>query len=347
MIKIEESGAKVGAGQPVYVVAEVSCNHRGSLHLARELVKAAAWAGANAVKFQAYTPDELTCNSSRPAYMMKEGPWRGRYLWDLYQEARTPLEWLPELFALARVQGLVPFASVFGLESLSTVAALQPSLYKVASAEVADLGFVELVASEGLPVVLSDGMATTMQIARALTTLQEQAVLLHCVSTYPADLGQYSLPFIQQMAQSQVPVGLSDHTVGTLMAPAAVAAGACMVEKHIVLPRWRYWPGARPLDWDHSIRSAGFLDMVGKVRLVEYSRQLPPQLGRPEGTAKAWRRRLVFAYDMDPGVKITADLLRTARAGMGWEPDRLEAVVGRKLTVQVQAGDPVIKEAFQ
>lgn len=345
MIWIEEAARWVGPGHPTFIVAEVSCNHAGSLKRARSLVYQAALAGADAVKFQVYTPGELTADSDRPAYRMKKGPWAGRRLWDLYQEAQTPSAWCPELFALARSLGLVPFASVFGPVGLSEVAPLNPSLYKIASAEVADPWLVEAVAKEGRPVIVSDGMATPRQLATALDILQEKGAMLHCVSAYPAKPGAYCLQLIRQLAPTVLTVGISDHTPGVIAAPMAVAAGATIVEKHLMLPRWRYW--RKPLDWDHSADPAAFAATVAGVRIADEMNCAPVRFGRPAEEGGPWRRRLVFLYDMRPGVKVTFDLMRTARAGDGMEPDEIEEVLGRKLTVYVKAGDPVVEEAFR
>ena len=349
LVDPEVGERKIGPGEPVFIVAEISCNHAGSLRRARALVRAAARAGADAVKFQAYTAREITCDSERPAYRIPRGPWAGRRLFDLYTEAATPYEWLPELFRLARDRGLYPFASVFGRPGLAAVRELRPALYKVASAEVTDAGLVEMIAGEGTPVVLSDGMATAEQLATALDILDggDRAALLHCVSAYPAAPESYRLKLIRGLVESgtTMPVGLSDHTRGSTVAVAAVALGASVVEKHLMLPRWRYW--ARPLDAGHSEEPRDFAATVEAIRKAEGAMRGPAEVGRSAKAGAAWRRRLVFAHGIGRGRVLTEADVMTRRAGLGLEPDRLRSVIGQRLTVDVRRGDPVVEEAWR
>ena len=338
---IQIGNRTVGPGHPVWIVAEIGPNHSGSLRRAKRLVRAAAEAGADAVKFQAFLPADLTVNSRHPAYRLREGAWKGRTLWGLYSEALTPPSWFPELFALARELGLEPFASAFSPAAVRDLESLGVRVHKLASAEVSHEKLVEKMAATGRPVILSDGMATTLQLATALDRIgQENTALLHCVSGYPAEPWEYRLQLIRELASKtgQV-VGLSDHTRGTLTAVAAVALGASIVEKHLMLEHWKYWKA--PLDAGHSLDPGEFAHLVGAIRLTEETMALPPVMGRSPETGGQWRRRLVFRRALAKGETVTASELDVKRCGEGLEPDQGAEVFGRKLAVGIRGGDPV------
>lgn len=340
----------VGPGLPTWVVAEVSCNHAGRLWRAKKLVEAAALAGANAVKFQMYTPGELTCDSEHAGYRLASGPWAGQRLWDLYERARTPTAWLPELFELARSWSLEPFCSVFSPGGVRFAAGiLDVNVLKVASAEVPHQRLISECAASNLPTILSDGMATTQQMAEALDQFDggARAVFMHCVSSYPAEAGQYRLELIADTVGSgtTMPVGLSDHTTGPHTAVAAVALGASVVEKHLMLDRWQYW--RPPLDAGHSVTPRQFAEMVKQVREVEAAMAQPALMGRDVRTGADWRRRLVFARALAGGSEVRRPHLAVRRCGMGAEPNNLPAIVGRQLAVSVEEGDPVTTELFK
>lgn len=349
---------EIGPGEPVFVVAEISCNHAGSFDHALALINAAHAAGADAVKFQAYTPTEMTCQSDHPAYRLTEGPWAGRTLWELYTEAQTPLEWFPALTQHANFLGLVWFASVFGPESLAAMEALGCPAYKIASAEVTDLALVRAVAATGKPVLMSDGMATDGQLEAVVKMLWEwdgldeegdpisyshfeNLVALHCVSDYPSRPESYSLGCLQYESDLSDPftrLGLSDHTTGNDVAVAAVALGACVIEKHLMLDLVRYGdgPAALPLDVGHSVTPIMFQHYVEAIRATE---------AMVRGTARRlsgdpWRRRLVYARDLPVGHVLEAEDVRTARCGAGRLPD--DAPIGERLLIDVWAGDPVL-----
>ena len=344
---VEINGRKIGTGEPCFIVAEISCSHAGSYRKAKLLVRAAAMAGADAVKFQVFRPQELTCKSEHPAYVLKNTAWKGRTLFDLYRKAETPREWIGALFDLAESYGIVPFASVFGYDSLDLLERLGCEAYKIASAEVSDLEFVKAVQRTGKPVFLSDGMATPMQLALALDELQEQAVLLKCVSEYPARASDYRLRAIQQMSKTILPIGLSDHTKGSHLAVAAVALGACAVEKHLMLQPEDYWWWNRPLDKGHSVTPAGFSSMVRQIREVEMALALPSIIGATTEAGASFRQRLVFREDLGAGTEIDTTHLRTARCSEGMEPDRWEEVYGRTTNRAVRMGDPVTEECLR
>jgi len=334
----------IGKGYPCFIIAEISCNHNGSLDLAKKLVEAAAWTGADAVKFQTYRPSCLAVESDHKAHRLTKGPWAGKRLWDLYEEAQTPWQWMPELFALAKELGLVPLTSVSSFEGLGYVeTTLDPVAYKIPSAEVTDLELVKAIALTGKPVIVSDGMATPLQLAAALEVLGTQAILLRCVSQYPAAPESYRLSAIRHLAGRDTPIGISDHTRGHHIAVAAVALGARVIEKHIMLQPEDY--ETEPLDVGHSMEPRDFWRMVQAVRAVERSLAAAPMLGVEEGVGTGFRRRLVFIADLSKGTKIRAEHTRTARTGEGLEPEA--DVIGRVVRGDVSYGDPVTEDILK
>lgn len=321
---------EIGYDQPVFVVAEISCNHAGSEQLAHQLIRAADRAGADAVKFQCYTPDELAPQSDHPAYILPDGPWAGRNLHDLYVQARTPFAWFTGLIHEAEDHGMHWFASVFGRDSLAFMESLDCPAYKIASAEVTDLALVRAIAATGKPVILSDGMATDDQVEAAWDVIPADLVELRCVSDYPADPRSYSID-----RDTEYLWGLSDHTTGNDVAIAAVALGACVVEKHLMLDSRDYV--TPPLDLDHSVTPDQFADYVRAIRATE------AMLSNPERkiSGSAWRRRWVYARGLPAGHVLEASDVRTARCAEGREADTA-IPVGWTLSADVRAGDPVL-----
>lgn len=331
----------------VFIVAEISSNHNGSLRKAKALVMAAKDARADAVKFQFAPPDHMTVDSKHPAYKIQTGPWKGWRLHNLYRKALTPFRWLEELFSLAESLDLVPLASTFSVEAVREVDEMfRPQCHKIASAEVSDMALVKAMKATGKPIILSDGMATMNQMALALDELQGQSVFLRCVSDYPAKPESYGLQLVRSISGSALPVGISDHSRGSTVAVSAVTLGACVIEKHIKLDRWHYFRA--PLDAKFSITPGEFATMVEDVRAVEAALQEPPKMGQDTSAGWQWRRRLVFTQDMGVGQVINPDIhLRTARCAEGLEPDMLESLQGRELRYCVSRGDPVTEEALR
>ena len=290
------------------IIAEISGNHAGKLANAHKLVQAAKDAGADYVKFQAFTLDEMCPVSPHPAYILQSGPWEGMNLRALYAKTRTPLGWLPDLFRHARDIGIEPFASVFGLESLDAVATQRPALYKIASAEAVDGAFVRLVKSYG-PTLVSLGCRTDPIPG---------TVSMWCVSEYPARSAHLAVNLT-------APWGFSDHTGGFLAAQLAVARGAAYLEKHLMLP------GVACEDEAFSLTPEEFGDYVGAVRAAEahLTHRPTPEYG--------FVRRWVAARNLLPGpLEITH--LRTARASQGIVADQRIT----RLLVPKQAGEPIL-----
>jgi len=272
------------------IIAELSGNHAGKLEHAHALIDAAKTAGADYVKFQAFTLDEMTPNVVHPAYVLPDGPWAGRTLRELYRSTRTPLEWLPQLFQHARDVGLEPFASVFGQVSLEAVRLLEPKLYKIASAEALDTGLVRLARATGQRVMVSLGLRDW-----ALPG----TIAMWCVAEYPA--ASVHLPKWNTMGGEW---GLSDHSRGVLGSQLAVARGACYLEKHLMLP------DVPCEDEGFSLTPAEFAHYVQGIREAE--QHLTPRTEVPTGFARRW----VADRALQPGPLQVGDV-RTARANMG------------------------------
>lgn len=246
----------------VLVVCEISCNHMGRLDYAHNLIDAAKHAGADAVKFQTFTPDDLTLDSHEPRFTLTSGPWAGRRLYDLYVEAMTPWDWFAELFAHVRDVGLIPLSSPFSVKAVEFLETLDCPMYKVASPEIGELDLLRAIKRTRKPAIVSTGCATEFDIrqVRRILGLATEITFLHCVSAYPAPPSQMNL---HAMTRLPWPVGLSDHTTGILAAVCAVALGATVIEKHLMLP------DTRPLDYGHSVTPQVFGQMVEAIRETE------------------------------------------------------------------------------
>lgn len=335
-------GRPVGPGHPVYVIAELSANHHHDLERALKIVRAAADAGADAVKIQTYTADTMTIDSDRPPFRIEGTLWDGRTLYDLYREAQLPWEWHAPLQRAATDAGLDFFSTPFDATAVEFLEGLDVPAYKIASFENVDLPLIRLVARTGKPVILSTGMATLDEVAEAVETFHQaggrELALLKCTSAYPAPLGQMNLRAIGTLAETfGVAAGLSDHTLGTEAPAAAVALGATVIEKHLTLSRDEPGP-----DSAFSLEPDEFRAMVAAVRATEQ------MLGSPEicRTAKeeasaTFRRSLFVVADVARGEPFSADNVRAIRPGGGLHTRHLGDVIGRTAAHDVERGTPL------
>ena len=239
---IEINARRIGPGYPTYIVAEMSANHNQNFEQAIKIVEAAKEAGADAIKVQTYTPDTITIDCDNEYFRVKGTLWDGRTLYDLYGEAYTPWDWQPKLKEIANGLGLDLFSSPFDATAVNFLEDMGVPVYKVASFENVDIPLLRKIAATGKPVIMSTGMATLAEIDEAVETLRvpaiEQLALLKCTSAYPSPPEEMNLRTIPHLAEAfGVPVGLSDHTLGVAVPVAAVAFGACIVEKHFALSR--------------------------------------------------------------------------------------------------------------
>lgn len=341
---VEISGRKVGPGHPVYVIAEVSGNHNGSYDRAARILEACVSAGADAIKLQTYTADTLTIDADQEIYKVKGGLWDGRTLHDLYQEAHTPWEWQPKLKRLADDSGVDLFSSPFDFTAVDFLDEMGVPAFKVASFECVDTPLVAYMASKGKPVLMSTGMATLSQIdeavkaARAAGAGQGKLLLFKCVSSYPAPPEAMNLRTIPHLAEGfDVPVGLSDHTLGTEVTVAAVALGACAVEKHVTLARADGGPDAK-----FSLEPEEFARMVREIRNTEKALgdvfYGPTEWEKPN---TVFQRSLIVIADLKAGDCFTADNVRSIRPGYGLAPKFIGEVLKRRSARDIKRGTPL------
>lgn len=343
MKPIEIDGRKIGPGLPVYIVAEISSNHNGSYERAVEMVHAAKAAGADAIKLQTEAPDEITIDSDRPEFQVKGGTlWDGETLFSLYKKTLTPWEWQPPLKALANELGLACFASPFSRSAVDFLHHMGVPAYKVASLELVDIPLIEYIAMQGKPVILSTGASRREEIEDAVRAARAagatQLALLKCNSAYPAPPGEMNLRTIPDMSVAfDVPVGLSDHTLGVEVPIAAVAVGACIIEKHFTLSRKIPSPDAK-----FSLEPQELTNMVRQIRTVERSLGQPCYEPTPsEASSRIFRRSLFVVRDMKAGDVFTEENIRSIRPGHGLPPKRLKEILGTRATKDIERGTPL------
>lgn len=347
--RLAEVGAEPGAAP--YLVAEISGNHGGSLECMLAHVDAAAATGVDAIKIQTYTADTITIDCDGPGFRIEDpgSLWSGRTLHDLYDEAHTPWEWHAEIFARARAHGVACFSSPFDETAVDFLERFEPPAYKIASFELVDHQLLAKVARTGRTVVMSTGMASEAEIRESLGVLRQsgaaRVVLLKCTSAYPAPPSDARLSSMVEMGKRfGVPVGLSDHTPGTTVAVAAVALGACLVEKHFVIDR-----GAGAVD------AAFSLEPDEMRRLVEECRTAHAALGQGLDPARAFgpgiadrgslqfRRSLYAVADIAAGERFTERNVRSIRPGYGLPPRHLAALLGRPSSRAYRRGEPLVE----
>jgi len=339
----EINGRKIGTGHPVYIVAEISANHNQKFDQAVELIKAAKEAGADAVKLQTYTPDTLTIESDGPEFCIGGGTsWDGKTLYDLYTEAYTPWEWQSKLKEAAVELGLDFFSTAFDPTAVDFLEEIGVPVHKIASFEIVDIPLIEKMARTGKPLIISTGMAALGEIEEAVRAARNagapQIALLKCTSAYPSPPEEMNLRTIPHLSQAfGVPVGLSDHTLGIAVPVAAVALGACIVEKHFTLSR--NMPGP---DSAFSLEPREFKAMVEAIRTAEKALgEVHYGVSEREAANRVFRRSLFVVKDMKTGEVFTAENVRSIRPGHGLHPRHLKDVRGRRATRDIPAGTPL------
>lgn len=326
----------------VCLVAELSANHNGNPERAEMLVRAAAEAGADAVKLQTYTADTLTIPSDKPWFQIQGTQWDGRSLYDLYEEASMPWEWQARLKRLANDLGLQCFSTPFDVSAVDFLESLDMPCHKVASFEIVDIPLLKKIASTGKPVIVSTGMATLAEIDEAVRTLRingaGELTLLKCTSAYPAPPEEANLRTIPHLAQAfNCRAGLSDHTMGSAVAVAAVSLGACMIEKHFTLSRSDGGP-----DGAFSMEPEEFKAMVRDIRTVEKALgQVSYEMTKKQKDSLVFRRSLFVVRDIKKGELFTPENIRSIRPGNGLPPRYLNTVTGKRATQDIERGTPL------
>jgi pseudaminic acid synthase len=339
------NGREIGPGSPTYIIAELSANHGQELGAALQLVEAAAKAGADAVKLQTYTPDTLTIPCDNAHFRIDGTLWHGKTLYELYGEAYTPWEWLPELQAAANRHGLDLFSTPFDASAVEFLQRGDVPAYKIASFELVDLPLLRAVARTGRPMIVSTGMATLAEIEEAVETIRaaggEQFALLKCTSAYPAPASEMRLGAIPHLINTfGCPVGLSDHTLELTVPITAVALGACIIEKHFTLSR--SIPGP---DSAFSLEPEEFAAMVRAVRVAESALgQVSYGPNAREEESRIFRRSLFVVQDVAAGEMFTPDNVRSIRPGNGLHTRHLDDVLGQRAAVSIARGTPLAWE---
>ncbi|HUA13876.1 MAG TPA: pseudaminic acid synthase [Verrucomicrobiae bacterium] len=339
---IQIARRSIGAGHPVYVIAEVSANHHQNFDEAVKIIHAAKTAGADAVKLQTYTPDTMTIACGRAEFRIQGTIWNGRNLHDLYGEAYTPWDWQPRLKQVANDQGMDLFSTPFDATAVDFLEEIKVPAYKLASFELVDLPLIRKMAQTGKPLIMSTGMATVDEIDEAVHTARRagarEIALLKCTSAYPARADEMNLRTIPELSRRfRVPVGLSDHSMNEAVPVAALALGACIIEKHITLSRIEPGP-----DSAFSLEPQEFKSMVDALRIAEAA------LGTvhfgvegKEAGNRVFRRSLFVVKDVHRGEMFTAENVRSIRPGHGLHTRHLEEVLGRRATRDIERGTPL------
>ena len=341
--QIEIAGRPIGTGHPPYVIAELSANHGQHLDRALELVRLAAEAGADAVKLQTYTPDTITIASDKPWFRIESGTrWDGRTLHDLYTEAHTPWEWHPRLMEEAQRHGIQLFSSPFDPTAVELLERLGVPAYKVASFEIVDIPLIRIIARTGKPMIISTGMASLGEIEEAVLAAREagasQIALLKATSSYPAPPGEANLRTIPHLSDTfDVPVGLSDHTLGSAVAIAAVAQGAVILEKHLTVRRADGGPDAA-----FSMEPREMADLVRDVREASLALGVVSYAATEhEADSRRLRRSLFVVSDVAAGERLTTESVRSIRPGHGLHTRHLDEVIGRQASRDLERGTPL------
>lgn len=334
----------LGSGHPCYIIAELSANHGGDFQIAADTIRAMKEAGADAVKLQTYTADTLTIASDKPPFLIGGGTlWDGKTLHELYQEAFMPWDWQPKLQALANELGIDFFSTPFDDSAVDFLEGMNVPAHKVASFEMIDHPLLRKVAATGKPIIMSTGMASLREIEESLQVLRKAGsgpvALLKCTSAYPADPTEMNLLTIQDMQRRfGVPIGLSDHTMGHTVPVAAVALGACIIEKHFILDRTQGGP-----DSTFSMEPQEFRAMVDAIRVVEQALGKAENyvISEKEAKSKAFRRSLFAVKDILAGEAFTPDNVRCIRPGHGLHPREFDHVLTSKAATSIERGTPL------
>ena len=333
----------------VFIIAELSANHNGSLETATETIRAAKRTGANAIKLQTYTADTLTIQSDKDDFIIKSGSiWDGKTFYDLYKSAYTPWEWHEELFQCAKEEGLICFSSPFDKSAVDFLENLNVPAYKIASFEITDIPLIEYVASKGKPVILSTGIATLEDIELALDACKRMGnnniALLKCTSSYPAPIEEANMAMIPDFKERfDVLPGLSDHTLGSTVPLVATTLGARIIEKHFILDRSIGGPDA-----SFSMNEKEFTEMVKAVREAEKAiGQVNYEPTEKQIKGRAFSRSLYVVKDIKKGEVISEENVRSIRPGFGLHPRHLRDFLGKKVNYTVEKGTRLTKDMIK
>ena len=336
---------KIGPGEPVFIIAEMSGNHNQGFEKAKEIIDAAADAGVDAVKVQTYTADTITLDCKSDYFKIKKGPWSGMSLYALYEKAHTPWDWQPKLKKYAESKGLFFFSTPFDITSVDFLEKMDVPLYKIASYELGHTPLLKKVAKTGKPVILSRGLSSPAEIEFAIKTLRQEGCLaisvLHCIASYPAKPEEMNLAVIKDIGQRfNVIPGISDHSLSNTTSIASVCLGAKIIEKHLIISRKEGGPDA-----SFSTEPKEFKELVEEVRKAE------KMIGKPNYTpSKNEEQNLIFKpsiwvlKDIKKGEKFTKKNIVIKRPGFGLFPKNFETVLGKKASTDLKKCAPLKHE---
>lgn len=333
----------------VFIIAELSANHGHSIDIAKKSIKLAKESGADAVKIQTYTPDTITLNCDNEYFQINNGTiWDGTTLYKLYQEAYTPWEWHKELFDYAREIGIEIFSTPFDKTAVDLLEELETPIYKIASFEINDIPLIEYVASKGKPMIISTGVGTEEEIKEAVEacrkTGNEDITLLQCTSQYPARVEDANLVMIKDLVERfNVKAGLSDHTMGSLVASTAVAMGAEVIEKHFIIDRSLGGP-----DSSFSMTPIEFREMVDNIRNVEKMfGKISYEITEKKKKSFKFKRSLFISKDINKGEVITKENIKSVRPADGISPKYYNCILGKKVKKDLKFGTPLLFEDIE
>ncbi|MFA5317871.1 MAG: pseudaminic acid synthase [Patescibacteria group bacterium] len=343
-IKTPKGKRKIGPGQPVFIIAEMSGNHNQSFARAKKIIDAAVDAGVDAIKLQTYTADTMTIDCDKKYFQVKvNDAWKGQSLYQLYKKAYTPWKWQPKLKKYAESKGLVCFSTPFDETAVDFLEKMNVQLYKIASFEVVDIPLLKKIGKTRKPVIMSRGMASIEEIKLAVKTLKDNGAphvaVLHCVSSYPAKSEQMNLATIPDITKKfKVISGLSDHTLGIVASLISVALGACIIEKHFTLRRSDGGPDA-----NFSLEPNELKELVKNVRESEKAIGKPNYVikGSDEQKMRNYRRSLFVVKEIKKGNLITYENVKSIRPSYGLPPKYLDKVIKKRASKDLSIGTPL------
>lgn len=333
---------KLKNGGSVYIIAEMSANHAGSIERAKEIIHAAKDSGADCIKIQTYTPDTMTIDCDNEYFQVGSGTWNGENLYHLYEKAYTPWEWQAELKQEAEKTGLDFLSTPFDKTAVDFLEDMGMEFYKIASFELPDIPLIEYIASKGKPIILSTGISELSEIDDAVKAIRSkgnnQIALLRCASAYPAITDEMNLRTMQNMAQTfSVPVGLSDHSMGSIGAVTAVALGAKIIEKHFCIDRSIENP-----DSSFSMNPSEFKQMTADIRQTEKAiGHVSYGVTAQEQSSIIFRRSIFCVEDIKKGEVLTEANVRVIRPGYGMKPKFYSEILGQTALRDIKRGTPL------
>lgn len=332
----------IGEGHPVYIIAEMSANHGGDFNRAKEIIHAAKEAGADCIKVQTYTADTITIDSDKEYFQINKGTWAGENLYKLYEKAYTPWEWQAELKGEAERIGIDFLSTPFDRTAVDFLEDMGLEFYKIASFEIVDIPLIKYVASKGKPIIMSTGMATLEEIKEAVDAVKGQGnknlCLLKCSSAYPAIPDDMNLRTIEHLKETfNIPIGLSDHSMGFIGALTAVALGAKVIEKHFCLSRKIETP-----DSSFSMEPNEFKEMVKNIRLTEKALgKVNYDISPNEEVSRKHRKSIFVVENVKKGDKFTEKNIRVIRPAQGLLPKYYDDVLGQYAKTDIEKGTPL------